>query len=123
MHPDGYIELRDRAKDIVISGGENISTIEVEHALLVAPGGRRRRGDRRPGREVGRAAEGVRRAREGVEATEAELIEHVKAHIAPYKAPREVEFVPQLPKTSTGKVRKNELRDAEWGDAKSRIKG
>ena len=56
MHPDGYVELRDRAKDVVISGGENISTIEVEQAVVLAPRGARGRGDRRARREVGRAA-------------------------------------------------------------------
>ena len=61
-YPDGYIQLLDRAKDIVISGGENISTVEVEHALDVASRGGRRRRHRHPGRAVGRAAEGVRGA-------------------------------------------------------------
>ena len=62
MHPDGYIEIRDRAKDIIISGGENISTIEVEQALVAPPGRARGGGGRDPRREVGRAAEGVRDA-------------------------------------------------------------
>ena len=68
MHPDGYIELRDRAKDIIISGGENISTIEVEQALVAPPGRARGGGRRDPGREVGRAAEGVRHAAAGRDA-------------------------------------------------------
>ena len=66
MHPDGYIELRDRSKDVVISGGENISTIEVEQALMSHPAvrGRGHRGTRR---QVGRAPQGVRRAPRGPE--------------------------------------------------------
>ena len=65
MFPDGYIELRDRAKDIIISGGENISSVEIESALASAPGGARGRGRRRGGREVGRGAGRVRRAARG----------------------------------------------------------
>ena len=65
MHPDGYIEIRDRAKDIIISGGENVSTIEVEQALVSPPGRARGRGRRDARREVGRAAEGLRDAAAG----------------------------------------------------------
>ena len=65
MHPDGDIELRDRKKDIIISGGENISTIEVEHALCAASRRPRVRRRRHPGRALGRAAEGVRHAQAG----------------------------------------------------------
>ena len=62
MHPDGYVELRDRAKDIIISGGENISTIEVEQVLLRHPDVLEAAVIAMPGREVGRAAEGLRHA-------------------------------------------------------------
>ena len=115
MHPDGYVELRDRAKDVVISGGENISTIEVEQAVASHPAvlevavigvPDERWGERPKAFVVLRPGERV--------STEAELIEHVKTKIARYKAPREVEFVAELPKTSTGKVQKFELREKEW---------
>ena len=59
----------------------------------------------------------------GADASEADLVAHVKSAIASYKAPRAVEFIVELPKTSTGKIRKKELRDAEWGSATSKIKG
>ncbi len=67
MHPDGYIQLKDRAKDIIISGGENISTVEVEQAIMSHPRGDRRGSRRRSGREVGgRAPEGIRGAGQGI---------------------------------------------------------
>jgi acyl-CoA synthetase (AMP-forming)/AMP-acid ligase II len=121
MHPDGYVELRDRAKDVVVSGGENISTIEVEQAIMSHPA------------VVEAAVIGVPDEKWGErpkafvvlsgEATPEELIEHVRTKIARYKAPRDVEVVEALPKTSTGKVQKFELRDKEWGGAQRRIQG
>jgi fatty-acyl-CoA synthase len=113
MHPDGYIELLDRAKDIVISGGENISTVEVEQALLSHPAVTDaavigvpddRWGERPKAFVVTGSATGV---------TETELIEHVRSMIAHYKAPDTIEFVSALPRTSTGKVQKYELRAHE----------
>ena len=86
-HPDGYIELRDRAKDIIISGGENISTIEVEQALMSHPAVLEVGGRRRAGRQVGRAPEGLRRAARRAAPPRQELIEHVRTKIARYKAP------------------------------------
>ena len=113
-HPDGTIELRDRAKDIIISGGENISTIEVEQALVRHPAVLECRRGRDPARALGRAAEGVRHAarREPPRPAE-ELIAHCRERLAHYKAPDAVEFGP-LPKTSTGKVQKYVLREREW---------
>jgi fatty-acyl-CoA synthase len=92
-HHDGYIELRDRKKDIIISGGENISTMEVEQTVA---------------RKVGASA------------TEAEIIEFCRAYIAHFKCPAAIEFG-DLPKTSTGKVQKFVLRDKEWADRAKRI--
>ena len=113
MHPDGYGELMDRAKDIVISGGENISTVEVERTLLSHPA------------VVDVAVIGVpdERWRErpkafvvlgpGQTAGEHELIDHVRSRIAHYKAPDAIEFLATLPRNSTGKVQKHELRALE----------
>ena len=92
-HHDGYIELRDRKKNIIISGGENISTIEVEQTVA---------------RKVGASA------------TEAEIIEFCRSYIAHFKCPAAIEFG-DLPKTSTGKVHKFVLRDKEWADRAKRI--
>jgi acyl-CoA synthetase (AMP-forming)/AMP-acid ligase II len=113
MHPDGYVELMDRAKDIVISGGENISTVEVEQALVSHPavvdaaviGIPDDRWGERPKAFVVLAA--------GQAVGERELIEHVRARIAHFKAPDAVEFLDALPRNSTGKVQKFELRQQE----------
>ncbi|HYB26542.1 MAG TPA: long-chain-fatty-acid--CoA ligase [Solirubrobacteraceae bacterium] len=113
MHPDGYVELMDRAKDIVISGGENISTVEVERTLLSHPA------------VADAAVIGIADDRWGerpkafvvldpeVTITEQELIDHVRSRIAHYKAPDAVEFRTALPRNSTGKIMKYELRHEE----------
>jgi fatty-acyl-CoA synthase len=123
MHPDGYVELRDRAKDVVISGGENISTVEVEQALMshqavleVAVVGV-------PDEKWGERPKAFVVLKASQDATEAELIGHVRAKIAHYKAPREVDFVPELPKTSTGKIQKFALREPEWAGRAHRVQG
>ncbi|MCE0767190.1 acyl--CoA ligase family protein [Pseudonocardia kujensis] len=113
MHPDGYIELRDRAKDIVISGGENISTVEVEQAVVSHPAVLEAAVIGVPDEQWGERPKAFVVLAPGGEATPEELIEHVKAKIARYKAPRDVEIVDELPKTSTGKIQKFELRARE----------
>jgi fatty-acyl-CoA synthase len=112
-HPDGYLELRDRAKDIVISGGENISTIEVEQALAAHPQVLEAAVIGVPDEQWGERPKAFVVLRPGSDATEAELIEHVRGRIARFKAPKAVEFVAELPKTSTGKIQKFELRRRE----------
>ncbi|MFZ2512544.1 MAG: AMP-binding protein [Gordonia sp. (in: high G+C Gram-positive bacteria)] len=123
MHPDGYVQLLDRAKDVVISGGENISTIEVEQAVVSHPAIVDVAVIGVPDDKWGERPKAIVVLADGQTATEAEVIAHVKSKIASYKAPREVEFVAELPKTSTGKIRKNELRDAAWGERRTRIQG
>ena len=121
MHPDGYVELRDRAKDVVISGGENISTIEVEQAVMSHPAVVEVAVIGVPDEQWGERPKAFVVLAEGQSATPEELIEHVRSRIAHYKAPRDVELVAELPKTSTGKVQKFELREKEWGDRTSRV--
>jgi fatty-acyl-CoA synthase len=123
MHADGYVELKDRSKDIVISGGENISTIEVEQALVshdavleVAVIGV-------PDEKWGERPKAFVVLKPGRETGEQELIHHVRTRIARFKAPRDVAFVDELPKTSTGKVQKFELREREWAGDEARVKG
>jgi fatty-acyl-CoA synthase len=123
LHPDGYVELRDRAKDIIISGGENISTIEVEQAVVSHPAVLEAAVIGVPDEQWGERPKAFVVLAEGQTATPAELIEHVKARIARFKAPKIVELVDQLPKTSTGKVQKFELREKEWSGERSRIRG
>ncbi len=102
MHPDGYVELRDRAKDVVVSGGENISTIEVEQAVVSHPAVVEAAVIGVPDEEWGERPKAFVVLTEGESATEDELIEHVKSKIARYKAPKSVEIVDELPKTSHG---------------------
>ena len=113
-YPDGYIELLDRAKDIVISGGENISTIEVENALMSHPAVADVAVIAVPDEQWGERPKAFVRLAVGQQADQAELIAYVKAHIAKFKAPKSVDFVLEVPRTSTGKLRKQELRDVEW---------
>jgi len=87
MHPDGYVELRDRAKDIIISGGENISTVEVEHAIESHPAVLEAAVVGVPDEKWGERPKAFVVLRPGAEATEADLLEHVRAHIARYKVP------------------------------------
>ncbi len=123
MFPDGYIQLRDRAKDIVISGGENISTIEVEQALMSHPCVLEAAVIGVPDDKWGERPKAYVVLRAGTSATAQDLIAHVKTKIAGYKAPREVDITMELPKTSTGKIQKYVLREAEWAGHASRVKG
>jgi fatty-acyl-CoA synthase len=123
MHPDGYVELRDRAKDVVVSGGENISTVEVEQAVVSHPAVLEAAVIGVPDEQWGERPKAFVVLAEGQSATPDELIEHVRSRIARYKAPKTVEIVAELPKTSTGKVQKFELREKEWSGEASRIRG
>jgi len=123
MFPDGYIELRDRAKDIVISGGENISTVEVEQALMSHPCVLEAAVVGVPDDKWGERPKAFVVLRVGTSATQQELIAHVRTKIAGYKAPREVDITVELPKTSTGKIQKFILRDKEWAGHGYRVKG
>ena len=114
MHPDGYIELRDRIKDIVISGGENISTVEVEQALMSHPAVLEAAVIGVPDDKWGEHPKAFVVFRAAHSATQEELIAHVRTKIARYKAPREIDMTLELPKTSTGKIQKFVLRDPEW---------
>jgi fatty-acyl-CoA synthase len=122
-HPDGYIELRDRAKDIIISGGENISTIEVEQAVVRHPAVLEAAVIGVPDDKWGERPKAFVILKPGEQVDEADLIEHVRGLIARFKAPKAVEFVDELPKTSTGKIQKFALRDKEWAGRETRIQG
>jgi len=113
-HADGYIELRDRAKDIIVSGGENISTIEVEQAVVSHPAVLECAVVATPDETWGERPKAFVVLREGAEAGSEEIVEHVRGLIARFKAPDEVVFLDELPKTSTGKVQKFVLREQAW---------
>lgn len=123
MHPDGYVELRDRAKDVVISGGENISTVEVEQALMSHPAVLEVAVIGVPDEKWGERPKAFVVLKEGYHVEEGELIDHVRVKIARYKAPRNVDFLVELPKTSTGKIQKFALRDREWAGKAHRVQG
>ncbi|MCA1687063.1 MAG: AMP-binding protein, partial [Actinobacteria bacterium] len=119
-HPDGYIEIRDRNKDIIISGGENISTIEVEQVIARHPAVMEAAVTSMPDEEWGERPKAFVTLKKGQEATEQEIIDFCKENIARFKAPAAVEFT-DLPKTSTGKVQKFVLRDKEWAGQEKRV--
>ncbi len=122
MHPDGYVELRDRAKDVVISGGENISTVEVEQALMDHPAVLEVAVVGVPDDKWGERPKAFVVLKPGQEQpSPTELIEHVRGKIAHYKAPRDVDFLVDLPKTSTGKIQKFQLREPEWAGKSKHI--
>jgi fatty-acyl-CoA synthase len=120
MHPDGYVELRDRKKDIIISGGENISTIEVEHAIVKHPAVLECAVVAMPDPKWGEAPKAFVSLRPGASASEREIIEFCRERLAHFKCPKAVEFA-ELPKTSTGKIQKFRLREKEWADRDKRI--
>ena len=119
-HPDGYIELRDRAKDVIISGGENISTIEVEQAIVKHPAVLECAVVAVLHPMWGERPKAFVTLRPGVGASEEEIIEFAREHLAHFKAPDAVDFC-ELPKTSTGKVQKYVLREREWQGQERRI--
>ncbi len=110
MHADGYIEIKDRSKDIIISGGENISTIEVESVLYRHPAVLEAAVVARPDETWGETPCAFVTLKPGASATADEIILYCRDHLARFKAPRTVVFGP-LPKTSTGKVQKFALRE------------
>ena len=109
-YPDGYVKIKDRSKDIIISGGENISSIEVEDILYRHPAVLEAAVVAQPDEKWGETPCAFVTLRDGVLITEAELIAFCRERLAHYKAPRRVVFGP-LPKTSTGKIQKNLLRE------------
>jgi fatty-acyl-CoA synthase len=111
MHPDGYAEIKDRAKDIIISGGENISSLEVEEALYKHPDVMEAAVVARPDEKWGETPQAfVTLKPDARDVTEADIIAWCRTQLAHFKCPRFVSFGP-LPKTSTGKIQKFELRE------------
>jgi fatty-acyl-CoA synthase len=109
-HPDGYIQLKDRSKDIIISGGENISSIEVEDVLMKHPAVGLAGVAGKPDPKWGETPVAFIELKKGASATQEEIIAFVRSQIAGYKVPRTVVFC-ELPKTSTGKIQKFKLRE------------
>lgn len=110
MEPDRYVKIKDRSKDVIISGGENISSIEVEDALYRHPAVMACAVVARPDPKWGETPVAYVETKAGANVTAAELVAHCKGLLAGYKVPREIRFEP-IPKTSTGKIQKFQLRE------------
>ena len=110
-HPDGYVEIKDRSKDIIISGGENISSLEVEECLYRHPAVMEAAVVARPDDKWGETPCAFVTVKEGASVSAEELIAWCREHLARFKVPKTVVFGP-LPKTSTGKIQKYVLREA-----------
>ncbi|GBD84057.1 long-chain-fatty-acid--CoA ligase [bacterium BMS3Abin02] len=120
-YPDNYIDLRDRSKDIVISGGENISTIEVERAIASHPAVLECAVVAVPHDKWGERPKGFVVLKDGRQVDGREIIDHVRDRLAHFKAPDTVDIVVELPKTSTGKIQKYVLREKEWAGYERRV--
>lgn len=120
MHPDGYLEIRDRKKDIIISGGENISSVEVERVIYEHPAVLEAAVVAIPDDHWGEAPKAFVTLKSDGAATAEEIIAFCRQRLAHFKCPKQVAFGP-LPKTATGKIRKNELREREWAGREKRV--
>lgn len=121
MDEDGYIYIVDRKKDMIISGGENIYSREVEEVLYMHPAVLEAAVIGVPDDKWGESVRAIVVLKPGVTAAEAEIIAFCKDHLASYKKPRSVEFRDTLPKTGSGKIRKAEIREAYWQDQTKRV--
>ena len=120
MHPDGYIELRDRKKDIIISGGENISTIEVEHTVVKHEAVLECAVVAVPDEKWGEVPKAFVLLKPGALATERDIIGFCRERLAHFKCPKSIEFG-ELPKTATGKIQKFRLRERGFANRDKRI--
>ncbi|KAB2964374.1 acyl-CoA synthetase [Zoogloea sp.] len=109
LHPDGYVKIKDRSKDVIISGGENISSLEVEEVLYRHPAVLTAAVVARPDEKWGEVPAAYIEVKEDAKVTADDIVAHCREHLARYKVPKHVEFC-VLPKTSTGKIQKFVLR-------------
>lgn len=117
-YPDGYIEIQDRIKDMIISGGENISSTEIEGVLYKHPSVMEVAVIAVPDEKWGEVPKAIIVLRPGAEVTEQDIIDYTRANMANFKAPKSIEFVEALPKTATGKLQKFRLREMYWKSSK-----
>ena len=120
MHPDGRVELRDRAKDVIISGGENIASIEVEQAIAAHPAVLEVAVVAAPHEKWGEVPVAFVTLKEGVEASAEEILDAARGSLARFKVPKAVHFGP-LPKSGTGKILKYRLREPLWAGQEKRV--
>ncbi len=120
MHPDNYIQIMDRQKDIIISGGENISTVEVENTLYQHPSVLEAAVVSTPDEKWGEVPKAFITLKPGTNSSAEEIMAFCKEHLARFKSPKYIEFC-DLPKTATGKIQKFVLREKEWGSQERRV--
>jgi fatty-acyl-CoA synthase len=120
---DGYFLIVDRKKDIIISGGENISSIEIEKVLVAHPAIYEAAVVGVPDDTWGEVPKAFVSFKPGARATEAELKDYVRRHLAGFKVPKSFEFVESLPKGSTGKILKRALREPYWAGMAKQVHG
>ena len=123
VHPDGYIEIVDRAKDVIISGGENISSVEVEAMLYEHPAVLEAAVIGVPDERWGEVPKALVVLKPGQRLDARELVAFCRERLAHFKAPKSVEFIDALPKTATGKIQKFALREPYWQGRESRLQG
>ncbi|MDQ3011612.1 MAG: AMP-binding protein, partial [Acidobacteriota bacterium] len=121
MDSEGMIEIVDRKKDLIISGGENISSIEVEGMLYKHPAVLEAACIAIPDEKWGEVPAALVVLKEGMTATEAEIIQFCRDNLAHYKCPKSASFIDALPRTATGKIQKNLLRDKYWQGRGKRV--
>jgi len=117
----GYVLIKDRSKDIIIRGGENISSVEVENAILAHPSVLECAVIAVPDKALGEAPAALVVLKPGAEATARELRDHCKDNLARFKVPRDFHFRESLPKGGTGKILKGELREPFWKGHEARV--
>ncbi len=121
LDEDGYLYITDRKKDMIISGGSNIYPREIEEVICRHPAVFEVSVIGIPDAKWGETVKALVVAREGMRVTESEIVEHCKRHLASYKKPQSVEFLPALPKNAYGKVLKRELRDRYWAGRQRKV--
>lgn len=120
VHPDGYVEIKDRSKDIIISGGENISTVEIENVMYQHPDVLEVAVIAVPDEKWGEVPKAIVNPRPGTNPTTDDLIAFCKERLAKFKVPKTIEFA-ELPRTSTGKIMKYVLKEKEWSGYDKRV--
>ncbi|MBX6395227.1 MAG: long-chain-fatty-acid--CoA ligase [Alicyclobacillaceae bacterium] len=121
VHPDGFIEIVDRLKDVIISGGENVSSVEVEGVLFQHPAVADVGVVAKPDEKWGEVPVALVVVKPGMHVTAEELNEFCRARLAHYKTPKHYEFVDELPRTATGKLQKYKLRERFWAGREKRV--
>jgi acyl-CoA synthetase (AMP-forming)/AMP-acid ligase II len=122
MDEESYVTIVDRRKDMIITGGENVYSTEVEHTLYLHPAVLECAVVGVPDEKWGEAVKGIVVLKPARESTEEELIRFCKERITRYKAPKSIDFISALPKTGSGKIEKKKLRDKYWPDAEKKIR-